>query len=227
MPDADAIRWFKEQFQGMIGAAIQNTPFSLDMITAIACQETGDVWSILYKKQLAVNRLLELCVGDTLDGSGGRKAFPTSRGALESVSRGREMFEIARQALVDMAQYVPGYKSVAAKPDKFCHAFGIFQYDLQYFHDDPDYFLLKGYANFNTCLTKCLGELNEAMKGIGLEGQTPLTDYEMACIGIAYNIGPGNFSEKKGLEQGYFDGKDHYGEALFRYLNLSKKVTTP
>ena len=41
--------------------------------TALACQETGEVWPILRKKDLSVDRILELCVGDTLDS---RSAFP-------------------------------------------------------------------------------------------------------------------------------------------------------
>ena len=33
----DDIRWFKEQFQDKIRAAVQGTPYTVDMLTAIAC----------------------------------------------------------------------------------------------------------------------------------------------------------------------------------------------
>jgi hypothetical protein len=224
MPDTDDILWFKQQFQGKIKPLIENDPFSVDMITAVACQETGEVWPLLRKHPLSISELLELCVGDTLDAGRGRTAFPSTKEALVSEPKGNEMFDVARKALVDMAKYVPSYKGAAANPDKFCHAFGIFQYDLQFFKTEPDYFLDKLYADFDECLKKCLGELREAMKRIGWQNKTALTDYEMACVGIAYNTG--KFRPERGLKQGYFDGRDYYGQLLFHYLNLSKSVTT-
>jgi hypothetical protein len=54
MPNADDIRWFKEQFHTESEAALRGTPFSLDMLTALACQETGSIWPILRKRDLSV-----------------------------------------------------------------------------------------------------------------------------------------------------------------------------
>ena len=59
------------------------------------------------------------------------------------------MFEIARQGLVDMAEHIPAYRGAASRPDKFCHGFGIFQLDLQFFKTEPDYFLSRRYADFD------------------------------------------------------------------------------
>jgi hypothetical protein len=167
MPNADDILWFKKQFHRQIKAAVAGTPFSLDMLTAIACQETGEICPVLRKKLPDLGKLLELCVGDTHDASGGRRAFPKTKKDLVAKPEGEQMFAIARQALVDMAQYIEGYQKTAANPDKFCHGFGIFQYDLQFFLEDPDYFLQKRYADFDAALKKCLGELHNAMKGPG------------------------------------------------------------
>ena len=50
MPRADDIRWFKQQFRGQIDRELTGMPFDLDMIIAIACQETGYIWSVLRKK---------------------------------------------------------------------------------------------------------------------------------------------------------------------------------
>jgi hypothetical protein len=44
----DAIAFFKRQFRNDIQAAIANTPFSLDMLTAIAMQETYYIWGNLF-----------------------------------------------------------------------------------------------------------------------------------------------------------------------------------
>ena len=101
MPKADDILWFKKQFQSSIESGIEGTPFSVDMVTAVACQETGFIWEVLRKKDLTVGRILELCVGDTIDGKAdgsGRKAFPKNKAALLAKPRGDEMFAIARQA---------------------------------------------------------------------------------------------------------------------------------
>ena len=225
MPNADDILWFKKQFHRQIRSAVEGTPFGLDMLTAIACQETGHIWQVLRKEQFNLDRLLELCVGDTLDASGGRTEFPKTKDDLVAKPNGLQMFDIARQALVDISQYISGYQPEAALPNKFCHGFGIFQYDLQFFLEDPDYFLQKRYADFDASLEKCIGELRNAMKRIHCEDKTTLTDYEMACVAIAYNTG--SFKPNSGLKQGYKDGGKYYGENIFDFLCLSKTVTLP
>jgi len=63
----DASAWFKKNFGPKLGKAVAGTPFSADMVTAIAYQETGYIWSVLVDKQLSLHKVLELCVGDTLD----------------------------------------------------------------------------------------------------------------------------------------------------------------
>lgn len=225
MPDANDIQWFKQEFGPQLESTLQGTPFSLDFLTAIACQETGILWQTLRKKRLARQRLLELCVGDTIDASGGRRAFPKTRADLLAKQSGERMFAIARQALLDVAEYIRGYQSMAARPHKFCHGFGIFQYDLQHFLHDPDYFLQKRYAQFSECLSRCLGELQRGLKKLGWQDRSTLSDYEMACVAIAYNTG--GFRPAKGLRQGYFNGTRYYGEEVFDFLRLSKTVAAP
>ena len=221
MPNADAIRWFKDQFHRPIEAAVQDTPFDLDLLTAIACQETGYIWNAL-RKQLPAQEVLKLCVGDTLDADKGRRAFPQTMEDLKAKPNGQAMFAIARQALVDLAQYVPSYQNVAAKPHKFCHGFGIFQYDLQFFLVDPQYFLQQRYADFEASLAKALEVLQAKLRKLGWQNKTTLTDDEMAAVAIAYNTG--GFKPSKGLKQGYFNGSKYYGEAVFDFIRLSRTV---
>lgn len=225
MPERSDILWFKTQFQPSIEAAIEGTPLSVDFITAIACQETGDVWPVLRRQGLAVEKVLALCVGDTLDADKGRKAFPRTKAELLQAPRGREMFAIAHQALIEMAAQIPGYAAVASKPDKFCHGYGLFQLDLQFFREDPDYFLNRDYAHFDKTLDKCMAELKRALKTLGFPARTTLTDEELAAVGIAYNTG--GFKPAKGLKQGHFDGQRYYGEAILDYLKLAHSVQAP
>ena len=82
MPDAADILWFKRQFQDRIAPALAGSPLTVDMIAAIACQETGHIWPLLRRKSLSTARILALCVGDTLDADKGRAAFPRNKSDL-------------------------------------------------------------------------------------------------------------------------------------------------
>jgi hypothetical protein len=110
MPNKDAFLWFKLNFHEEINAALVGTPFSLDMLAAIAAQETGHIWGTLRNK-LNLDQLLEICVGDTLDAPN-RSAFPRTKDVLLAVPRGPEMFQIAHEALVQMANHVPSFAPI-------------------------------------------------------------------------------------------------------------------
>src|ERR1043166_1127766 len=227
MPNAADMQWFKQQFHAAIEAAVADTPFDLDMMTALACQETGEVWPLLRKKPLTVQQILALCVGDTLDSSGGRGAFPQTKADLIAKRDGEQMFDIARDALVRVAEHCSSYRGAAKHSNKFCHGFGIFQYDLQFFLTDPDYFLQKKYENFDETLGKALTELRAALKKTPFAQKKSLSDFEMAAVAIAYNTG--SFKPNKGLKQGFFDkgSRKFYGELIFDFIRLSRTVAAP
>ncbi len=223
MPDRADVQWFKTRFQTRIEPAIAGTPLTVDLMTALACQETGEVWPLLRRKGLGVARILELCVGDTLDADRGRRAFPRTRAALEAEPGGPAMFALAHQALVDMAEHVPAYRPAAAKAHKFCRGFGVFQRDLQFFLEDPDYFLQKQYSDFERSLGHCVALLREGLVHFGWQRRATLDDREMCALGIRYNTG--KFRPERGLQQGYRNGDGkYYGELLFDYLRLAHTV---
>jgi hypothetical protein len=196
-------------------------------MVALACQETGDVWPKLRTKPLTVDQILALCVGDTIDfnpATGkGRKASPRNKAALLAVPRGDEMFAIARQALLDVAQQIPGFP--VSNPNKFCHGYGMFQLDLQFFKEDPDYFLEKRYEKFSETLGKSIGELTDKAKKIGLFNKPSLTDMELTAVAIAYKTG--SFKPSLGLKQGHFDGSKFYGEEIFDFIRVAHTVPVP
>jgi hypothetical protein len=227
MPSAEDIAWFKRQFHTDIENGVAGTAFDLDFLTALACQETGEVWPILRKVPgMSVNQVVALCVGDTLDADGGRSAFPKTKAALIAKPHGQEMFDIAHRALVDMAAHVRSYRGAASRPNKFCHGFGVWQYDLQFFLEDPRYFLEKRYEQLGETLGKAIGELRSAQRKIGLGNKTPLTDLEMAHVAIAYNTG--RFVPSRGLRQGFKDSSGRfYGELIFDFIRLSRTVPVP
>ncbi|WP_157219389.1 SH3 domain-containing protein [Flavisphingomonas formosensis] len=220
MPTSSDIAWFKDQFSDQIEQAVSGTAFDIDMVTAVACQETGYIWQRLRTRDdMTVEYILKLCVGDTIDA---RRAFPKSRAELEEAPRGTEMFAIARAALEEMARYVSGYSGTVKNPNKFCHGYGIFQYDIQFFLNDPDYFLSESYTRFDASLGKCIEELESAQQRLHWRGRTSLSDMEKAAVAIAYNSG--SYDPQRGLKQGYFDGSKYYGENFYAYMKLSQSV---
>jgi hypothetical protein len=222
MPNVADMKWFKENFHTEIEAAIAGTPFTLDLLVAVACQETGHIWSSLRKKPFTVDQILVLCVGDSLDAPN-RSAFPKTKAALVARPGGDRMFIIAREALLAMAQHIPGFP--VSNPNKFCHGYGMFQYDLQFFLEDPEYFLQKRYEKFNETLGKCISELTAKAKKIHLFDKPSLTDMELTAVAIAYNTG--TFKPSLGLKQGHFNGTKFYGEEIFDFIRIAHTVPIP
>lgn len=229
MSQADDIKWFHEQFGDKIRAAVAGTPFTLDLIVAIAMQETGYLWGKTRKPDKdgnvrPIEEILYLCVGDTLDS---RSAFPKSRAALEAAPRGKEMFAVARRALEAIAKEDKSYAAVARKPDKFCHGFSIFQYDIQSFKVDPDFFLQEQWRDFDKCLAKCLAELHGKLQGKwarSLRGKTELSHSDLVYLAISYNKGSARIGA--GFQQGFRPkGGKHYGVMIDQYMRLSESVT--
>ena len=126
MPNANDVKWFKTQFHTRLETALVDGPLTVDFLAAIACQETGEIWSVL-RHALPESEVLRLCVGDTLDSDKGRKAFPKDKAALLAAPHGEAMFDLAHQLLVGMAQHIKGYGPAANNAQKFCRSFGIFQ----------------------------------------------------------------------------------------------------
>ena len=216
--------WFKSHFSAQILANTRLLPFDVNMMTALATQETFEVWGNLFETQTPA-KILELCVGDTID-SPARKAFPQNKAMLLSDHNGLKIFQIARAALEAVGEYNAAYHKVAAaNPNKFCHGFGIFQYDLQFAKqgNDPDFFLEKKWYNFPNCIDKALLELHRAQDRAGLKAKTSLSELEQAHVAIAYNTG--SYNPSKGLKHGFKDSSGlYYGELIYQYILLSKSV---
>ena len=66
MPNAQDVFWLKSQFQPAIEKAIAGTPFSVDMIAGLPVRNRRDLAGAR-RQGLPTSRILELCVGDTID----------------------------------------------------------------------------------------------------------------------------------------------------------------
>lgn len=223
----DEIKWFKEQFADDIIPALAGTPLSFDLICAIAFQESGELWSKL-RSHLPREEVLRLSVGDTLD-EPNRSAFPRNKAALVEVQQGQQMFDLAHQLLIEMGEAtgIESYQHLGTRPKKFVHGYGIFQYDLQHFHLDRDFFLQQRWKHIDACIEKLMIELRMALNQLGLNGSNSLTNLQSAFVAIVYNTGFGNFRENRGLKQGHHDGSHFYGENFDRFLQIARTISTP
>ena len=133
------------------------------------------------------------------------------------------MFSVAREALEQISKYDKGYAKVAQNPNKFCHGFGIFQYDIQFFKDNPEFFLEKRWHSFSECLKVLLTELRESERRAFKQEKTELTPLEMTYIAIAYNSGRVRMNGN--LKQGFKDDSGrYYGENIWRFLQLADQL---
>ena len=218
----DAARWFRTTFGPKIEAGTAGTPFIADLLTAIAIQETYEIWGRVYQT-LPVDDVLKVCVGDVI-GEPKRGVFPKTKSELLAAPRGVEMFDIAHESLAALAEHATEYQKYAANPDRFCHAFGIFQYDIQFFRDDPDFFLQRRWYSFDECLARCVAELKRVLRRTFGPGKTTLNEIESVYVAIGYNSGSVKITA--GLKQGFKDSSGkYYGEYVADYLQTAKEAS--
>ncbi len=216
----NAMIWMNSVFGADIDAALAGTPIPKKLLIAIGIQETFYLWAKLYRTSTP-EAVLEVCVGDTLDHPRRSTAWPKNRAELEAHPQGKEMFAIARAALERIAPLDPAYKKAAENPDKFCHGFGMFQYDIQFFRTDPAYFLSGAWRTWKGTLGKGVAELKAQMKALYGPAKPSLTYDESVFLAIAYNRGAERTKADMAtlkFRQGHEVGGVFYGEHIHRNL---------
>ena len=134
--------------------ATHGTPFTVDHLCGIVCQETAYFWAGLIGK-FPAQTIIERCV---LDASGDvpgthRSATPANTAAFRTHYGDDFAAMLIKEANDTRAlrQYSPKlwvYKG-----------YGLFQYDLQYVTTDTVFFRDRQWYNFETCLAQAMGEL--------------------------------------------------------------------
>jgi hypothetical protein len=148
--------WLKRNFGQQIADAVTDTPYSVDHICGIACQETAYVW-LAHDKELSPEEICAICV---LDGSGDfkpaenpRSAFPRNTAAFRA-KYGDEFTDMLI-AEGNKSRKIRGMGPV----DWIYKGYGIFQYDLQFVRDDEQFFRQKLWYDFGECLKRLMKEL--------------------------------------------------------------------
>ncbi len=233
------IQWFDTSFGPKIKPIIATKKYTKNFVISLACKEMRYLWSPLRKKGLPPEKVLELMVGDTIDAKAdgkGRSAFPKNRKELEDYQpKGKEMFVIARKSLLEMAAATGQYATSVANPDKFVRGYGIFQYDLQYFHSinggHTAFFLEKKWVDFGACLTKMTIELDKGLTRLAakfpqlkINDSAKLSFDNSVWLAIAYNKGAGGIDLAKGFKQGHLSDGVYYGEEFRDILAVANQV---
>jgi hypothetical protein len=213
----EAMIWMNDTFGDSIATALEGTPIPKKLLIAIGIQETYYIWRKLYLTG-TVDEVLAVCVGDTLDHPKRASAWPKNKAELEAHPKGKKMFEIARDALIRLAKQNSGYAGAAKNPNKFCHGFGMFQYDIQFFRDDPDFFLNRTWSTWDGTLGRGVTELKSKLGELYGPGKANLDHEEQVYLGIAYNRGAKRTKQDmatRKFKQGHKDGAGvYYGEHI-------------
>jgi hypothetical protein len=127
-----AARWLVGQFGDVFRAQLQGTPFTVGLLAAFACQESGYVW---YKRAIRTaytpQDLLRLLV---LDNSTPRNSFPRDTATFIADSRFADIAPVLVQAS-DVSRVARGLKANG----NLLFGYGLFQYDLQHIVTDPSF----------------------------------------------------------------------------------------
>ena len=150
-----AVTWMKTNFNSKITEAVKGTPFTVDAICAIACQETAYFWlSFIGKK--SVDEILARCV---LDASGDfegtqRSAFPRNTNVFRL-----KYSQAFTNMLINEANATRKWRGFG--PQNWVYkGYGIFQYDLQFVVNNQSFFEQKKWYSIDVCLKNVMVELN-------------------------------------------------------------------
>ncbi len=149
-------KWMKDNFGDAIRAAVAGTPFSLDIVCAIACQETAFVW-IHFLDDLSNAEILARCVFDASGDYPGtqRSAFPRNTAAFR-----QKYDDDFTQMLIDEANKTRVLRGFG--PQNWVYkGYGIYQYDLQHVTSNEAFFRQKQWYQHDQCLAMLMRELRE------------------------------------------------------------------
>lgn len=153
-----ACAWLHQNYGPQLRAAVDGSPFTVDLLCGIACQETAVYWWP-WITRLASDEVLARCV---FDGSGDVSGAPRS-----AFPRNTEAFRVAYGAEFTALLVAEGNQTRAIRGLKPWRAiykgYGLFQYDLQFVRDDEEFFRGRLWYSIEHCLSRVMRELTAKM----------------------------------------------------------------
>lgn len=150
-----ATRWLIDNFGEPLRRAVEGTPFSVELLCGIACQETAFLWLPLIDRGLSASDVLARCIGDASGDApdSSRSAFPRDTETFR-LKYGDEFTEL----LVAEANVTRKLRGMGPKPWLY-KGYGIFQYDLQFVKVDESFFRERQWHELEACLERVVSEL--------------------------------------------------------------------
>jgi hypothetical protein len=151
--------WLLRNFGPQIEAAVTGTPLDTDLVAAIACKETANIW-LQWIDRLGPEQVLARCV---FDGSGdvpgtSRRAFPPNAAAFRA-----SVGDALTDALIDEANETRKLRGYG--PQRWLYkGYGLFQYDLQHFQTDPGFFRERQWRSFDSCMDRYMREMRDKLR---------------------------------------------------------------
>jgi putative peptidoglycan binding protein len=164
--------WMSSNFGAEIEAATAGSPFDVNLVCAIACQETALVW-LPWIDTMSPQEVLTHCV---FDASGDaprttRRSFPANTAAFRN-----KFGDAVTQQLINAANEMRSLRRMP--PAQWVYkGYGIFQYDLQNMLTDPDFFVQGQWSDFRACLDRLMKLLHEKLNSAGGDLQEAVRRY--------------------------------------------------
>lgn len=146
-------RWVETHFGSKCETAVENTPFTKQLLYAIVCKETA-IYIYKWINEYTPEEILSFCVFDaTGDVDGTRKAFPKNTGAFVQKYGSDLAEELIKEA--NKTRALRGWG-----PKHWVYAgYGLFQYDLQHILTDKVFFEEKRWYFIDDCIERVMKEL--------------------------------------------------------------------
>src|SRR5687768_15200156 len=108
-----ATRWLMTHFRDPLERAVEGTPFSVELLCGIACQETAFLWLPFVDKGLAASEILARCIGDASGDAPNtsRSPFPRTTAAFRT-----EYGDAFTDALIAEANASRALRGLGPKP---------------------------------------------------------------------------------------------------------------
>jgi hypothetical protein len=158
-----ATRWLMTHFGDSFTRAAEGTPFGVELLCGIVCQETVALWLPFIERGLPPSEVLGRSIGDASGDYPGtsRSAFPRNTAAFRDLYGDAFTDMLISEANASRALRGMGPKRWVYK------GYGIFQYDLQHVAVDERFFRDRQWYDLAACVDRAMKELQRKFRRTG------------------------------------------------------------
>jgi metacaspase-1 len=158
-----ATRWLVTHFGDSLRRTAADTPFSPELLCAIACQETAFLWISWIDRGLTPGEILGRSIGDASGDvpNTSRSAFPRDTATFRNA-----FGDGFTNMLIAEANASRALRNLGPKPWVY-KGYGIFQYDLQHVRHDERFFRERQWYKVDACLDRAIKELQRKFQRTG------------------------------------------------------------